>query len=558
MWDELYARERELQAAAAATRPAAPEPEPGFWRGVAKATGAGIMSGGAKAAQLVGVAGSVIPIAADTFLGADNLTGESLADGYFRRLDEITSRAVEYWSLPADGVGAAGRILHGVGEMALPLMATGGNPALFAASQGMNTGMEMVRKGVDADTAGALAMVNTAAAGAGMMIPAAMGASRAMSAAIGAIVNPTMGVADRAATRAILEHQNYPAIAAQYRPFDPEAMATEAIIGGIFGTLFHGAGPKEGKDKRPLTPDEQAALLTKIHADTREADTLAKPGDIAAQNAGREAQALAMAQIDAGQPVSVAHLVAADAPTVEAARGMAFERLTERMRAELTAEAGNRAEPGEVPRMKQERAEIGRELERLQSEQAFKEEAKAQQRQGFSRKEAESAARKSLADQVADLESRAQRLDNQIETNRRAAQAEQDLAALNRGEIPARFAGAVEDAAQGIVRGMQERPIAQAMRSMFERRPEVAGKPEAPKGEPRGEPRGEPAQAMADALAHAAPDRTIRIQDADGAIRDVKTSDLMAEMEREFRNDIQDAKAFEAAATCFLMTGAAV
>lgn len=554
MWDELYAREREMQAAAASTRPAAPEPPPNFWAGVSKVPKA-VPGAFAEMGRAIGLAGSIVPIAADTFAGADNLAGESLADRYFRTLDDWTKPAIDYWSLPAEGVGAGTRILHGAIKGLTPLVL---GPAGVMGTSATNAAMDVMDKGADAQTAAAIAMTTAGTAGLGLLLPPALGASRAWSAAIGAVLNPAIGAADRMATKAILEHQDYGRIAAQYKPFDPEALATEALMGAAFGAVLHKA------PERKLSPDEQAALLTKIHADTRDADTLAKPGDIAGLNAGREAQALAMAQIDAGQPVNVAHLLLPDAPTVDAARAQAHERLTGDMRAELLAEAGNRAEPGEVPRAKQERAELAREIDRLSGDQAFRDEAKALQKQGLSRKEAESAARKSIADQIADLQARAERLDNLLETNRRAAAAEQDLSVLNRGGIPERFVGRVEAAAQGIQRGMQETPIAQAMRSMFAKREAPGHDRPAEAGAARQEPAAEarparpdttPEQAMAGELAKAAPDRTIRMMDADGRVSDVKASDVMAAMEREFAGDISDAKAFEAAATCFLMTG---
>lgn len=134
--------------------------------------------------------------------------------------------------------------------------------------------------------------------------------------AIGAGINPAMGIVERGTIHALLEHADYPAIAAQYKPLDPTQLAIEALSGAAFGGLFHSAKVKEGAT---LAPDEHAALLTMNEVRTRDADTLTRPGDIVAAGAAHDAQNLARMQMDAGQPVSVAHQIEIERSQLDAA-----------------------------------------------------------------------------------------------------------------------------------------------------------------------------------------------------------------------------------------------
>lgn len=88
---------------------------------------------------------------------------------------------------------------------------------------------------------------------------------------------------------------------------------------------------------------------------------------------------------------------------------MAFDRMTADLRAELTAEAGGRAEAGAVARMTEERAALESRIEALQADTAMRDEAKAHQAAGLSRCYVEAAARNTLPEKLAELEARAER-----------------------------------------------------------------------------------------------------------------------------------------------------
>lgn len=331
-----------------------------------------------------------------------------------------------------------------------------------------------------------------------------------------------------------------------------------------------------------LTPDEHAALLTMNEVRIRDGDTLTAHGDLAAAADAHDAQALARQQLDRGEMVSIAQMVRPDVPTLDAARAMAFERMTTDLRAELIAEAGGRAEAGDVANMAAQRAELARQIDALQAGTAMRDEAKAHQKSGLSRKQAEAAARKSLPEKLAELEEQAKRLDRQLEQNRNAARAEQDLARLDQGALPDRFLEALNGRADSITRGFQERPIAQGVREALsgeirthgptDRAPDFeSGAPDAPAGildhvrqvvghmlgrqdagqsapVREGHSAGTPEHARAAEIVARNPDALIRLEDGS----EVRMADLLQHAESVEATAKTEKAAFEAAVTCAL------
>lgn len=158
--------------------------------------------------------------------------------------------------------------------------------------------------------------------------------------------------------------------------------------------------------------------------------------------------------IRGGQPLAEV----SDAPfarlydvTPERAAATAGETLRETFRAELLAQAGQRAEPRVIAETKSQIAALERRVDALRGDAEFKRRAKDFQGQGMSRKEAESAARKSVADDLADASATRDRLTGAVEGNARAAQAEQQLAELDAGRTPEQFAGRVKEEADRIL-----------------------------------------------------------------------------------------------------------
>ena len=327
MFDELFPKERATSLSQSVQRPYQAPEAPGTFSGVGGAIAdafphAAYTAGSAWAAVLDAYgkaaayrdAPTVAMIHGQPMPDMDKLKLETIDQmGNSEVARQFRERAQDYLPDPAS-VGMAGQITHGVLSSLTKAgaYAVAGGPAapvLFGADLGINRAQELSDKGVDGGTAALAGAVTGVTSAVGMRLPAAMGSTRLQSAAIGAAVNPALNVVEIGGIHTLLEAADYEGIAAQYQPFDPVNLAVAAVTGAAFGAAFHRGKP----DTAPrLTPDEHAAALTMHEARVRDADALVRPGDIEAANAAREAQITARNQLDAGEPVSVAHRVPAD------------------------------------------------------------------------------------------------------------------------------------------------------------------------------------------------------------------------------------------------------
>ncbi len=131
--------------------------------------------------------------------------------------------------------GYAGQVLHGFASVGVRVLGTGIVGA--AATEGYSTSESLQAQGVDKNTAHVLGVANGLMTGAGLKLPIVSGVGNtiAQRVASGAAVNAIMGAADRATMHTVLANAGYDAMAAQYRVLDGQAMATDAILGGVFG-----------------------------------------------------------------------------------------------------------------------------------------------------------------------------------------------------------------------------------------------------------------------------------------------------------------------------------
>lgn len=316
MFDDLYRNERADSLSQMVQRPQMAPAEPGAFTGIGSAIADifpsaanttasawtaildayGKASAYANAPTVAMVNNSPAPDMGQLEASTIGQMGNSEDARHFRE------RAKQYAPDPA-AVGTAGQIVHGLGTSlakAVGYSVTAGPaaPILFGADAGINRAQELSDAGVDDATAAKAGVVTGITSAAGLKLPPALGATRLQSAGIGAVINPVMGAAERGTIHSLLEHADYPAIAQQYKPFDPMQIAIEAATGAGFGAIFHSSGPK-------LTPEQHAATLVMNEVRTHDADTLTRPGDIAAAGIANDAQAQARAQIDSGEAVSV-------------------------------------------------------------------------------------------------------------------------------------------------------------------------------------------------------------------------------------------------------------
>ena len=139
------------------------------------------------------------------------------------------------------------------------------------------------------------------------------------------------------------------------------------------------------------------------------------------------------------------------------------------LRAELTAQAGNVAEPGAVTQMKAQLDQIQAEL--AQPPVPSKEDIRALQNgQRLKFKDAEARAQDELNARRADLQMQADRLAQALDTNRTASQAAQDLATLDAGQFPERYQDRLQQRGEQLLAGD---PLTAAIRQLYAPSPEV-------------------------------------------------------------------------------------
>lgn len=205
---------------------------PGTFEGALSATGAGIERGAVKAVGALRNTATGINAALGTI-------DEETAAERFRSADEDTANAVDYWTPEIHSVGKVGQILGQFGEMVLPLALTRGNPKLLAMTQAMDKSQELVRKGVDANTAGS---VGTALGGAtllGAWLPV-LGKGLAQRVIGNSVANVAVGAGTEDVQKKILQGAGYDELAAEHDPFDFQNRAVDALLGAAFGVIHGG------------------------------------------------------------------------------------------------------------------------------------------------------------------------------------------------------------------------------------------------------------------------------------------------------------------------------
>jgi hypothetical protein len=294
----------------------------GFFHGVPQAIGMGVMRGGVRAAQAVGMAGGgLLSQLEQDGEGAPGLKPGTLTDPYFHALDEFVSSAVDYWTPGANEVGTAGRILGGFSEMALPLMAGGGNPSLLIGSAAMGTGHDLVQQGVDAKTATGVAVTQAAATAIGFRIPF-LGSTLVSRIASGAAGNVAVNAGSAEISHAILQAAGYDEQAKNFDPLDLEARIVDLLSGAVFGTVAHLG-----------TPSLRDAAATAANAKHFQFDTApGDPADIGSSIAHQKAMEAAVRDTLAGEPVDLSRTGIDQADFVPRERPPAFTEMPEELR----------------------------------------------------------------------------------------------------------------------------------------------------------------------------------------------------------------------------------
>lgn len=200
--------------------------------------------------------------------------------------------------------GTAAQVLNGLGQFVPAIGATVvGGPvtggAIAFGSSFEPTRQDFLKKGVNPETATTLATEQAAFNALGMALPAAAGGRLATRLLSGVGINTSFGGLNRFAMGETLEENGYSDMAKQYRVWDGQAIAVDAVLGASFGGLHHWTATRNAAPE--VTPEAQSAPAT-IPDD----GTTAQPEPVA--SAGNESAA----------PVAdVAPVESAPAPTYE-------------------------------------------------------------------------------------------------------------------------------------------------------------------------------------------------------------------------------------------------
>lgn len=228
-------------------------------------------------------------------------------------------------------------------------------------------------------------------------------------------------------------------------------------VGGAFGDALSGGGNPYARFAGLTVPEVRGVLRFEVGKGGIEKFTPAMRRAAGYDMAHIEATAVEAPSI--APRVQSGDLAAvSDAPFArlyetsrESANARALAAMRDDLRAELLADTSGRAEPRVIAELKPQSTSLAERRRFLESEAEFKRRAKVEQGKGLSRKQAEAAARKQLSDELADVKAGEQRIEQITQSNAKAAQAEQDLASLDKGEVPARFAKRVADDAEQIL-----------------------------------------------------------------------------------------------------------
>jgi len=312
-----------LDGAGKTVEPIAP---PGLWHNFGEGLGDSTMKGLASVARGAALVAPAVPE-----LFGTGLTDEG-RDWYFRHTVDPLNRIADFWTPDAKDVGSAGQLVNGLVQGLVPLAVGGGNPAPLLLTAATDTPTELVRQGVDAETAVKVGAVNTLATAVGFRVPV-LGNGLVTRLATGAGGNLAVGAAAREGVGAVLDDAGRADLAEQYRGGALDAWL-DLGMGAAFGALHHAT-----------TPAHRDALLTATNAEHFQQATM--PGEpVTARAPLQHQQALetAIGQILRGENVNVGDTVALDAfnlrPELHAALAPAsagFEASVERV---LRAEGG--------------------------------------------------------------------------------------------------------------------------------------------------------------------------------------------------------------------------
>lgn len=487
MWLDSLTPEGELATQRQRLQSTTELPEPTFFQGGYDAIGPGLVRGALEAGAAIksgalNLAGSEVMSTLAVGFGAGYTPGfdqQGRAERASAAADQMTdeigrdlAEAVKDLRPDPRTTGLAGQLL-GEAAAILPRTVAGavtagpvGAAAAAGAPAGYASKQVAMSEGIDENTASIQGAIDAVTIGVGAALPAARFVKPlAGDFAIAVGANVGLGVASRGVTAELLDSRGYTEQAAQYRAFDGTAMTIDAVLGAAFFGIGRGLG------RAPSEHQVNAALAENNaqHAELHTAPGI--PVDAVAANTHVQALDTAMEQLSRGEPVRLP----ADLPEAAFLRPVDDMPLFEPIpagRAEVEAQALKVELPAIRAELEQQAAQAVPNVRDLRTETAtlqrtlaeldgtFRDRAKAFQGDGLTRKQAESQARQAIQQERGQIEQRLEQISQQIEANRQAEVARGELAAINRGELPARLQDRINARAARIDRGFQRKPLA--------------------------------------------------------------------------------------------------
>lgn len=453
MLDEAFQQQTDAALSDLALRPPQPKKqEPAFsmWgviRGAGKAVPAGVAEGIASSADILGAFGQVQGATDARSGGMFSLPTEEEIKQRNEQTRQMMEQGLDYRSeagqsfrnvakdyMP-DPVTAHGAEVATAEFMRLATKAVTAGVALgplpgavvAGAEEGFTTSDKLADQGVDLTTRTKVGGVTAAVNAFGFALPVA-GKTVAQTVGLALAGGPASFMAQQAATRQILENADYSTLADQYDPFDPVGLTLSTVLPLGFGAMaMRGAAKAKAKAVSPDMVDAARTSMLKQNMD----QTNPVPARVDLAEAHVQAYARAMEQMSDGRRVEVAELIPADVFRPARLLDVEIERLQAR-REELTARAGDLAEPGAVRQVREELDAL-RAARPDDSDSGVRAMAKdIQAADGVSYKQALSRAKDDMAGMMADYEAKVQRLEDAIKRNVESQQATDELNRIGR------------------------------------------------------------------------------------------------------------------------------
>lgn len=237
--------------------------------------------------------------------GALELFGTGLTeegkDAYFGWVDEVTSSAVDYWTPDAHTMGGAAQMVNTVSQVIGSVPQIVGAPEVFLTSAALDQPTDLIRQGVDANTATGVGLLNLGVNAIGLRVPPAFGSAIGTRVATGAGANLALGAGADAATAGLLQSGGYEDLAAGYNWRDPGRRMLDTLMGAAFGLAP--AAPK-------AAPSERNAILTARNAQHFQVEAApGVPADGASSLAHQDGLSQAIEQVVRGDRVDVADTI---------------------------------------------------------------------------------------------------------------------------------------------------------------------------------------------------------------------------------------------------------